>query len=162
MAETEKKDFGSLRYYLDFKLIPSLFIKEPGGVLNMLENGGMYDCLCKIFNDILKDVKTFTKDDFKIQKYEDQFSFVYLVTLPDAHANSLVWCEQYGFAFIRNNVGYSCQFFTVENSHQNLRMLCGVDRKTNHLNFGRAKPTDKENAEKMLEIIQPPPIHVEL
>lgn len=158
----KKNDLIGLRYYLDFKLVPSLFMREPGGILGMFENGKMHEFFTKVFNDLYAGHKTFTENDFVITKYEDAFSFVYYVNLPDEHEGSMVWCNAYGFCFVKTDTGLACQFFTVETSESETHMICGIEFPDKRLNFGRAYSTDKENAEKMLEIVKPKPQHVEL
>ena len=158
----EKKDIVGLRYYMDFKLIPSLFMREPGGILGMFENNQMSNFFAKVFNEMYDGYRIFTEDNFKIEKYEDGFSFVYYVKLPNEHEGSMVWCDAYGFCFVKTETGIGCQFLTVETSNAGTNMLCGIDFPDRHLNFGNAYETDKENAYKMLELIKPKPQHVEL
>lgn len=159
---SEKKDLIGLRYYLDFKLIPSLFIREPGGILGMFENDKMQEFFTKVFNELYDGHKVFSEEDFVVTKYENEFAFVYYVNLPDEHEGSMVWCNAYGFCFVKTPTGLACQFLTVETSDSETHMLCGIEFPDKRLNFGHAFHTDKENAEKMLDIIKPRPQHVEL
>lgn len=174
--ENDKKSDGlaGLRWLIDFKMIPNLFVQAPDGILAAFEVGEAEKFLQTVFNDLYDGKRVFALDDFKVTKYEDDNAFVYYVNLPSEHEGSIVWCEAYGFAFFLDtqNKSITCQFLTVELTEPTIfiggtpfggtRMLCGVAHNLEHLNFGNAFPTDKENAEKMLEIVKPKTQHVQL
>ena len=158
----EKKDISGLRYILDFKIIPGLFIQEPGGVLGMCEASKMVEFLAHVFNGMYDGYKTFSESDFQMTKYENNSAFVYYVNMPDEHEGSMVWCNAYGFCFTQTEKGISCQFLTVETSDVGTHALCGIEYDGGHSNYGMAFSNDKKNAEKMLELISPKPQHVYL
>lgn len=152
MNEQEFNDLIGLRYSIDFRVIPKIFIKSPSGVLGALMNDEIGELLSSIFNDVYEGKRRFVADDFKAIRHIDEDDFVYYVDLPDEHDGSIVWCAAYGFAFVRDGDAMAAQFFTVEESDRGPKMLCGLDVNLDHLNFGHALASEEENAAKMLQI----------
>lgn len=152
MNEQEFNNLIGVRYSIDFRVVPKIFMGAPSGVLGALLNNEIGDLLSAIFNDVYEGKRKFSADNFKAIRHIDEDDFVYYVTLPSEHDGSIVWCDAYGFAFVRDGDAMSAQFFTVEDSGRGIKMLCGLDTNLDHINFGNAFDTDIENAQKMLQI----------
>ena len=152
MNEKEFNDLIGLRYSIDFRFIPKIFMGSPSGVLGALISDEIGALLSSIYNDVYAGKRRFTANDFKATRYMDEDDFVYYVDLPNEHDGSIVWCNAYGFAFIRDGDAMAAQFFTVEESGNGPKMLCGLDVNLDHLNFGHAVVSESDNAAKMLQI----------
>lgn len=152
MNENELLNLTGIKYTIDFRLIPKIFFSSPTGILGMLMEDEARDIFCSIYNDAYEGKRSFTKDDFNITRIIDEDDFIYYVTLPDEHDGSMVWCEAYGFVFVRDDDLMNAQFFTLEKSNANTTMLCGISTTLDHMNFGEASDNHEENAKRMLDI----------
>ncbi|MDE6835080.1 MAG: hypothetical protein K2J39_12670 [Ruminococcus sp.] len=137
---------GSVRYELDFRLMPLLAENQGLEFINLvLASRG--SIICNVFNSFydefgnsscFKDCpKHFTEDQFTFteKNFGDNLKIIH-VSLPDEHTDSHVYCIAYVFVCrMEKSEIKSCSMYTIEKSMGDIAFICRMNN-TGHMNYG--------------------------